>query len=659
MANGLHARPAAKIAASLKPFEAQVRFAAHGREANARSPVALLTLGLKQGDPLVITGKGSDARAAVSSVGALIESGMGEAHTPPSVRTPAVVAPSGAKDEDPVFRGVRAAPGLAAGPLVQWRAADIAVPETGAGLAAEAAALSKAQDEFGAELGDARRGPAGEIAAAHRALLDDPELIEGAHYWLGKGKSAAFAWRAATRAQAEAIRSTGDPLLIERVDDLIDIERRLIGKLLNGAAPPPPELPDDAILVARTLLPSEFMALPLGRLAGIVTAEGGPTSHVAILAASAGLPMLVAAGSGVLGLPDGRCVVLDADQGVFDSDPGEEGLRLARERVQAGRSIRVAEAKTAAADCFMADGTRIEIFANFASAGDAAQAVAMGAEGCGLLRTEFLFLDRAEAPSEEEQRAVYAGIAAALDGRPLIVRTLDIGGDKPVPYLPFPQEDNPALGRRGVRFSLARPDLLAAQLRAILSGVPAHQCRVMVPMIVDLGEFRAVRSIFDEAARAVGAAGTIPLGVMIETPAAALLSGSLAAEADFLSVGTNDLTQYALAADRGNPAVADRIDALHPAVLRLIAEAAKGVAQHGRWLGICGGLASDPKAAALLIGLGATELSVVPAAISSVKAAVRSLGMEYCRALAERALLAGTAGEVRSLLKGEGYAPTA
>ena len=300
----------------------------------------------------------------------------------------------------------------------------------------------------------------------------------------------------------------------------------------------------------------------------------------------------------------------------------------------------------------MADGTRIEIFANLAASTEAAPAVSLGAEGCGLLRTEFLFHDRVSAPDEDEQCAAYAAVAEGLAGRPLIVRTLDIGGDKPVAYLPFPHEENPALGARGIRFSLANPGLLGTQFRAILRGVPAAQCRIMLPMVVDAGELAAARTILDQARADLGIETPVPLGVMIETPAAALLAASLACDADFLSIGSNDLTQYALAADRGNPAVAAMVDALHPAVLHLIARAAEGARAHGRWLGVCGGIASDPAAAAILIGLGVTELSATPSAIPALKAAVRALDMPACRALAAKALSAATAAEVRALLEG-------
>ena len=646
---GIHARPAAKIAMALKAYTADVRLLAGDREANARSVGAMLALAVKRGDTISIRGSGADAERAAAAVRDLIESGMGEAESP----SPIVPAPSPAAGTGPRFRGICAAPGSAVGPVVQLRPAQWDVPPDGAGKEVERRALMSAIDALRRELtSDGSQADEG-VTLAHLAILDDPELAAGAFREIDEGRSAAWAWREATAGLAASIRNTGDAFLTERVDDLIDVERRLIAKLLGKPAVDVRRLPSNALVVASNLLPSEYMALDTARLGGVVNAGGGPTSHVAIMAASAGVPMMVAAGDGILAVREGSVAVLDADAGIFDAEPSAELTAEVARSVTAKAAAREEQARAALSDCFMADGTRIEVFANLGSLEDARQAVGLGAEGCGLLRTEFLFLDRSTAPTEEEQREVYAGVAEALKGRPLIVRTLDIGGDKPVPYLDVIPEENPALGRRGVRLSLARPEIMATQLRAILAAVPATQCRIMVPMIVDVEELRAVRALLRDAASAVGAGAEVPLGVMIETPSAALLAESIAAEADFLSIGTNDLSQYALAVDRGNPAVAAMVDALHPSVLRLIESASQGAAKHGRLLAVCGGLASDPKAAGMLIGLGVTELSAVPAAVPAVKAAVRELRMEDCRRLARQALTLGTAREVRALLSGE------
>jgi phosphocarrier protein FPr/phosphocarrier protein len=273
-----------------------------------------------------------------------------------------------------------------------------------------------------------------------------------------------------------------------------------------------------------------------------------------------------------------------------------------------------------------------------------------GAEGCGLLRTEFLFLDRQSPPTEAEQSAAYQKIADVLGARPLTIRTLDAGGDKPIAYLPLPEEENPALGLRGVRTSLAFPELLRTQLRAVLAVHGPARCRLLLPMISDVEEIRAVRVLVDEVGRELGRAERISVGVMIETPASAVLAERIAAVADFLSIGTNDLTQYTLAMDRGHPQLAARLDALHPAVLRLIARTAEGARAHGRHVAVCGGLASEPLAAPLLVGLGVHELSAVPAVIPQLKARIESVSLSDCRTLALQALEQDSAAAVRALL---------
>ena len=634
--HGLHARPAARIVAMLRPYAAEVTLALGDRCASGRSTVAMLSLGADHGAVLAVSAAGPDAPSALDALAAFAADRFGDAAAPPAPLSAPLSAPARSG-------GVCASPGLAIGRVHRLRIAPIEVAEDGGGVAVEAAALEAALGHVAAGQGH------GDIAEAHRAILDDPMLKTAATDLIARGKSAGFAWRHATARAVSALGATGNSRFTERVADLHDIEQQLL-LVLTGAAPTPLALEPGAILVAEDLLPSQFLALDKDRLAGICTAAGGPTAHVAILAAAAGVPMVVAAGPGVLDAPGGARAILDADAARLIVDPDGDALARAAARFAAAGAARTAARAEAHAPCTTADGARIEVFANLGSVADATTAVGAGAEGCGLLRTEFLFLDRDTAPTEAEQRELYARIAATLGDRPLIVRTLDIGGDKPVAYLPRPAEENPALGRRGVRLSLAQPDLLDVQLRAILAGVPGAQCRIMVPMVVEVAEIAAVRAALNRAAIAVGRTDPVALGVMVETPAAALLADQLAAQADFLSIGTNDLTQYALAADRGNAAVSAMVDALHPAVLRLVRHAVDGARRHGRWLGVCGGLASEPRAAALLVGLGVTELSAVPAMVPAVKAAVRRATLPAARALADRALAATSAAAVRALL---------
>ena len=670
--HGIHARPAALLAAALRSLAADVRLRARGREANARSTVALMALGVRHGEEIEIRASGPDANNALNALTAIFNA---HASAPrPAQPSPALAAvhPPAGLDvgttqpgdlpanrtvmTSGVLRGVAASPGLAVGPALQLHRPEIRVRETGAGAPTEHAALDRARAEVRARLERASlaaasdaTGTAREIAAAHLELLDDPELIAAARTAIDAGRSAGAAWRAAVRDSADTLRSLNDARLRERVDDLLDLETQVLLALAGEAVEPAAALPEQAIVIARELLPSQLIALDGARLAGIAMAAGGATSHAAILAAAMGIPALVALGPEVLAIPDGTELILDAAVGALEVAPPEPRLTAARARLAASVAQRAALALAAQQECRTADGMRIEVLANVGSVAEAQAAVRNGAEGCGLLRTEFLFLDRLTPPSEAEQTAQYQQIADALGERPLTIRTLDAGGDKPIAYLPMPREDNPALGLRGIRTGLAWPQLLRTQLRAVLGVRGPARCRLLLPMITDLGEIEAVGRVLEEVRGELGRSESIALGVMIETPASALLAERLAAVADFLSIGTNDLTQYTLAMDRGNPQLAARLDALHPAVLRLIARAAEGARANGRHAAVCGGLASEPIAAPLLVGLGVNELSAVPAAIPQLKARIASVSLSDCRALAAEALKLPTAAAVRAL----------
>jgi phosphoenolpyruvate-protein phosphotransferase len=653
LAHGIHARPAALLAQALRNASADVRLAAHGREANARSTVALMALGVQRGEEVEIRASGRDAAAAVDALAAVLKS-AGEAAaaqppTAPHARPAASVASAAGR-----LAGVTASPGLAVGPAFTLRRPQIAVREAGSDPKTEETALERARAAVRSRLARAAAGTAAgtaarEIAAAHQELLDDPELVGGARALIARGKSAGFAWRATLTAAAEALLKLSDPRLRERAEDLADIETRVLAALAGAATPAAANLPEHAIVVARELLPSQLIGLDAARLGGIALAAGGATSHVAIIAAARGIPAVVALGSGVLGVSDGTALILDATAGTLDIDPPAARLATARAALASALARREASRLAAQRDGHTADGTRVEVFANVGSVAEAQAAVANGAEGCGLLRTEFLFLDRDTAPSAAEQTQAYEAIAAVLAPRPLTIRTLDAGGDKPIAYLPLPPEDNPALGLRGVRTGLAHPELLRTQLRAVLAMRQRSQCRLLLPMVTDVAELEAVRALLDELLDAMG--GQAPqLGVMIETPASALIARQLAARADFFSIGTNDLTQYTLAMDRGNPQLAARLDAVHPAVLKLIAATAAAAADHGRYVAVCGGLASEPVAAPLLVGLGVHELSAVPAVIPQVKARLAGVTLDFCRQLAGEAQQAASAAAVRELL---------
>lgn len=673
--HGIHVRPAAQIVAALKGVAAEVSLGAQGRTANARGTVALMKLGVRKGDEVEVRASGKSAATAIAAVAAVLagahEAGGrstgvagrtspdGSAGSPPvharkEVPKAAATVSAAAIDirAGTALSGVVASRGLAVGQAVPLVAREMEVAQAGAGIAHETSELQRARDQVRALLESARASAAAtacEIVDAHLALLEDPELAESARALISEGASAAFAWRQAIRGSVEALRALDDPRMAERVDDLLDLERQVLAALSGAGAASAQELPPDAILVAEELLPSQLVALDATRLAGICLAAGGATSHVSILAAAMGIPALVAIGPGVRLIPAGTPLLLDADAGQVHVDPGVERLAAAGRQLELRAARRAAEREAAQRDCRTADGERIEVFANIGSLAEAQTAVRNGAEGCGLLRTEFLFLERETPPSEAEQHAEYQQLAEALGGRPLTIRTLDIGGDKPIPYLPLPVEENPALGLRGVRTSLWRPDLLRQQLRAILGVRPHGQCRILLPMITDVAEIRSVRAMVEEARAEIGRREPIELGVMIETPASALMADCIAAEADFFSIGTNDLTQYTLAMDRGHPELAGRLDALHPAVLRLIARTAEAAHSCKRRVAVCGGLASDPMAAPILIGLGVHELSAVPSVVPQLKALINRLTIGECTRLARRALEQASADAVRSL----------
>jgi multiphosphoryl transfer protein len=641
--HGLHVRPAAQVASALRPFAADVTIVAHGRSANARSPVAMMGLAVRCGDEVEARASGVDAAQALAALEGLF--------TRPVSRT---AASRSAPPADPGrIEAVIASRGLAMGPCVPWSLPEIPVAERGTGPAPEAAALDKALGALGAHLEGLRATAKGEGAAllgAHIELARDPDLLAQAHAHLDRGHSAGYAWRQATRATSESLRALDDPRLRERASDLRDLEQQVL-RILAGE-PPSAEraFPPGAIVVAEDLLPSQLMALERSGVRGVCTAAGGATSHMAILAAAAGLPALVAAGHAILAIAEGTTLVVDAEAGFLHVDPPALE-RSAIERALSQRTAeRAADRRSAREPASTADGVRIAVKANLGSFAEAAEAVALGAEGCGLLRTEFLFLDRREPPSEDEQAAEYQRIADALGGRPLAIRTMDIGGDKPIAYMPLAHEDNPALGLRGVRSSLEYPEILRAQLRAILRVRPVAACRILLPMVTDVADIRHVRALIDEAARELGVGEPPALGAMVETPASALLARALAAECDFLSIGTNDLSQYALAIDRGHARLAGRLDALHPAVLRLIAMVADAAREGGKTASVCGALASDSDALPVLVGLGIHEISATAAAIPRLKRIVRTLDASECRELAHRALDCATAAEVRASL---------
>ena len=662
--NGLHARPATQWVETAKRHACEVRVIKDGEHADAKTLTGLLGLGISQGQKLVLAARGEGAANAVKDLAETVTRLSAE-EIADAER--AKVAAAQARANAPVWKpaaatrmqqGVAASPGLAIGKIVRHEANALVVEDKSAGAMEEGTALEAALGKVAAELIEMeaetkRRLGAGEAAifAAQRELLADPTLLRAAIGDIMRGHGAAWSWKKVLDLRVDQLRQLPDPLIAARALDLKDAGERVIAVLL-GLERRAIVLREPSILVAEDLTPSDTLQLDMRYVVGLAISSGGPTSHTAILARTLGLPALVAAGPSLLQIEYGTEAVIDGSAGCLylgctttDIETARSAIKSQAVRNEAMRANRDLPAVTT-------DGHAIGVFANVANAKQAADAVEAGAEGVGLMRTEFLFLERESAPSEDEQYAVYRDTLAALGGRPLIIRTLDIGGDKKVSYLDLPFEENPFLGVRGARLLLARPEILRTQLRALYRAA-AHgphpgQLSIMFPMVTELAEVTALRAECEQVRAALNAP-TVPLGIMVEVPAVAVMADRFAKHVDFFSIGTNDLTQYVLAMDRQHPQLAAQADPLNPAVLALIGATAKAANAAGIHVGVCGGLAGDPLGAKILAGLGVNELSMSAQDVAAVKTVIRAETLSAMQQLAQRALAAGSAAEVRAL----------
>jgi multiphosphoryl transfer protein len=660
---GLHARPAAVLANVAKSFKSEIKVQKGERSANARSVTSLMALEVLGGDKVVLVAKGPDAKEAIEKLSQLIAAGLGDLGHPaapaPATTTIAKISqpPPRSRSDDPnLLLGVAASPGLAVGQTYQLRRTEIMVEEEGRGVRYEQErltdAISRARGELEALRAalHAKADPAkAAIFAAHAELIDDPDFLEIANSAIAKGKSAAFGWKKATELHAERLAALRNELLAQRANDVRDVGLRVL-RHLTGIKQLAPTYPERSLLIAEDLTASDAATMEAGTVVGFATLRGGATSHVAILARSLGIPAVAGIEPRALEIPNGTPVILDGAKGSLRISPPAADVDLIRKR-QARLKAQREEDMTHALEpgVTKTGGKHVLVFGNIDGLKHAEQVSSLGGEGVGLLRTEFLFMDRSTAPSEDEQAQCYAAILKSVGPeRPVVIRTLDVGGDKPLPYLAIPREDNPFLGERGIRVGLDRPEVLRTQLRAILRASSAGKVAVMFPMIATVQELRDAKAVLLEETKALGVP-PIKCGIMVEVPSVPMLIHSFAEEADFFSIGTNDLTQYTLAMDRGHPKLAPKVDALNPAVLRLIAQTINGAHSHRRVVGICGGVAGDPQAVPILVGLDIDELSVSLPVIPTVKAQIRRLNLTSCRELAERALNCSTVEEVRAL----------
>ena len=650
-AAGLHARPAAELARLVGRFDARVQLGRpDGPGVEVRSVLGVVALGLRVREEVAVSASGPQAKAALDAVVALVDDGFGEREAPaveppaeprllqpPETQgvTPAEVEGAPPAERPGILHGVPASPGVAVGPVHHLRRTEPAFPHRPhVDGAAERRRLEAAIAQVEATLH--RRavagGPDADLAAAHQAMLADPILRDGAEQRIRAGLPAEAAWWQGIQA-AGVLLAGGDAYVQERAADVEEVGRAVLAEL--GVDTRPAIHADDvagAIVVADELLPTDVLGLAEAGVAGVAVARGGRTAHATLLARGLAVPLAVRLGRAVLEARDGVPALLDGDAGTLRIDPSESERGAADDRSRARAAATKRHRVEAAPPVVLAGGRRILVTANVGSLAEARAAVAAGANGVGLLRTELLWIGRPVAPDEDEQAAELVEILEVLGERPAVVRTLDVGGDKLLPALDLDPWRHGPLGVRGIRYAFDHPNLLRTQLRAVLRAAATAngEVSVMAPMVTLAAEARAFRECVDAVAgelveEGVAAARPARVGVMVEVPAAALAAAEICAEVDFVSVGSNDLAQYVLAADRTNDAVGHLYQPEHPALWRLYEDLVAAAAAAGCAVAVCGEVAGDPDMARRLVDLGVTELSMAPASVPAVKAALRGV----------------------------------
>jgi multiphosphoryl transfer protein len=647
--HGLHARPAARLVQEVRRRDAHARIRNLRTESewvDAGSLSKIATLGVRCGDLVAVRVSGSQAAESLDHILSLAARTFDES---PGEAAP---APEPAVRQAPIGAGA----GLGIGPAHSARSGAITIPETpadepavewrrvGKAIASVRRTISQLRTRTARDLGEAEAA----IFDAHQLLLDDAALLDSVRSRIDGGLSAASAWSAAVQELAAKFAAVPDPYLQARADDVRAVGDQVLRAMLGGgdnSAGP------TGVVIAADLTPAEAAELDPSRVAAVLLAFGSPHAHNVILLRAKGIPVIVGAGPTVLSIPDGTTVAVDGGLGEFIVDPATDVRQEFQERVAALAQRQRRAHAHAAEPAVTRDGVTIPVGANVGSVDDARAAAAHGADLAGLVRTEFLFLGRQDAPDVEEQFAVYRKIAESLEGRRITLRTLDVGGDKPLEFLPSPAETNPYLGVRGIRLSLAHPELLAHQLLAMVWLAQQTPVSVMFPMIATLDELFAARELLEAAIGRDGGGrpAGLQVGMMVEVPAAALKAAAFARHVDFLSIGTNDLTQYALAADRNNDAVASIGDTFDPGLLQLIRATCQGAAGQAS-VSVCGEFAADERAVPLLLGMGVDSLSVTPPAIAATKETVRAVNTAEAQQIAKDALASDSAATVRAQL---------
>ncbi|MBZ5589339.1 MAG: phosphoenolpyruvate--protein phosphotransferase [Acidobacteriia bacterium] len=668
---GLHARPASLLRDAAGAYESAITLTNRRNDlrANAKSTLALVATLTREGDECALLVAGDDEPEALEGLRRFISVELPRCDDVPPVAAP----PKGTRPLPRALRGEgvsvhRGAPNgggigrASALVITPWsRCPDLANLQKGS-PEEELARLERALVEVGAALRGRLTAAANDtdraILKAHLAILEDVELeAKIADEIRDSGAGAGQAVVAVAEQFVAILRESGSAVLAERVLDIRDVAALLVRALVPGIADDDRiSLTRDAVVVAQTLSPAQFIALDKAHLRGVVLEHGGATSHAVILARAHAVPCVTGVADAVAALRDGQDIVVDGERGLVVADPSPALVEFYQAEAAAVRTMRERLELAAARDASTSDGRRIEVAANVSSLAEVRLAMAGGAEGIGLFRTELLFMDRAEAPSEDEQAEVYAEGARLAGGRRVIIRTLDVGGDKPIPYLHLPEERNPFLGFRAIRTYEAFPEIVAAQIRAILRASAHGNVKIMFPMVSSLRDVRALRALVAAEMERLAASGVpfdreIGVGIMVEVPSLAFVMDQVAREVDFCSIGSNDLLQYLLAVDRDNQRVAHLFQPFEPAFLRALAAVCDGARAQGMWVGLCGELGGNPLAVPLLVGLGLDEISVGCASVPAVKSAIACCATDECRELLDSAMHQESAADVEALLR--------
>lgn len=654
---GMHARPAARIAKLAKSFSCEITVTKELKSSSLTSVISVLSLGIEKGDMITFKAVGDDSEAALTAILKELDEITKAEKAEFKLQKPMKNEVLASKvDTDPnSFSGVSASQGIAIGKVVLITHQEIDYNTESSDKEVEKKRLVDALNKASNQLLDIEQKLIEEndsskaaIFAAHREILADPEILEESLILISSWKSAEFAWDTTVSQKADQLESLKNELIAARANDLRDVGRRVL-LLLSGKSSDQNPLEQDSIVIAEDLTPSDIIQFDKKFVIGFATVCGGATSHVAILARSIGIPAVAGMSDKILELDDGQQIILDANKGSLYPDPTEEQLARAISEKKIFQEKLDDALKSAKETTYTSDKKRIKVVANIGGADEAAKATKLGAEGVGLLRTEFIFLERKVAPTESEQIEIYQNISDELQGGELVLRTLDIGGDKQLSYLPIKAEENPFLGVRGIRFCLRNEGIFREQLRAALQVVSKEPIHIMFPMVGHLKELQQAKAILEQERQKLNA--PMPkVGIMVEVPSTALMADVFAPEVDFFSVGTNDLTQYTLATDRGHSELAGDVDGLNPAVLQLISLTCIAAKKHDKWVGVCGGIASDVSAVPILIGLGVSELSLSMPSIPLIKATVRKLDSKECFEVSQDCLKAKDAKEIREII---------